>query len=166
MHRLGQEMNVVEADVFALEMGFIAGPEFLEGTDVLVGDRAALLEGRQVQCLKLLSHPAHTNAHHQAPAGQHIQRGQGLGRHQGVAVRYDEYAGYQPDSSRLTRYEGQQGQHFHPISRNSSGKLATHRVWVGRGDITWHYDMIAGVQRVVAQLLASSRHAPHRFRCG
>ena len=69
MHRLGQEGDVREAHIFALELWVVFGPEFDERLQVFVGYSAALGEGGRVQEFKLFFHPADASAQDQAALG-------------------------------------------------------------------------------------------------
>src|SRR5215471_2680175 len=78
LHRFGRERDVREAAVLALEGRIVAGPQLLEGADVLVADGTALVVGRRAQRLELLAHPAYPAADDEASVRQHVDRRQDL----------------------------------------------------------------------------------------
>src|SRR5512146_590733 len=62
----------------------LAGPQFTEDVDVLVGDCAATREVGRMQGAKFLLHPPDADADCQTPARQHVNGRQGLGIENGV----------------------------------------------------------------------------------
>ena len=131
LHRLGQEGYVGKTAIFALEGRIVAGPQFLESPDVLIGDRSPLLERRQPQSLKLLLHPTHAYSHDDPALGEDVQRRQCLGRHHRVAVRDNHDAGTQANRLGLTGQEGQHRQLLHGLAGDRPRKLSALGIWIG-----------------------------------
>ena len=67
LHRLGRHDDVAEADIAALELRRVLGPELAERRHVFIGDGAALGKGRRAHGLEFLLHPAGADADGKPP---------------------------------------------------------------------------------------------------
>ena len=97
LHRLGLKVEVRETAELAVKGGRLAGPQLLEGADVLGGDGAAAVEVGRADCLELLpASPAGAAAHDEAAAGQDVDGREDFGRQHRRPVRDDHDGREQP----------------------------------------------------------------------
>ena len=139
--RLRLEVDVGEAEVAAREGGRRVAPGRRHGLELLVEDRAALVE-RHAERLVLLLVPAHGRLHDQAALAQQVERRELLGEQQRMPQRRDH--GGQRDAQ--------------PRRRRGDGGRQHDRVGPRRGRI-----LVAG-RRVVARVAHDARRRPRRGR--
>ena len=156
LHGLGQEGDLGEAHVAALETRVLLGPQDLERLQVLVGDAAALLERRRADRLELLLHPAGARAQHQAPVGKHVDRGCDLGGVHRGPIGDDRDRGDQAGPAGDRREPGQQRELLEAFARSRAGPCAGFGVGVAEVDIARHHQVIGYRQVVEAELLGAA----------
>ena len=162
LHRLGLEVEVGEAAELAVKGGRLAGPQLLEGANVLGGDGAAAVEVGRLDGLELLPQPARAAAHDEAAAGQDVDGREHLCRQHRRSVRDHHDGGEQPQRRGARGQEGMHRQHLHDLRVEADGAVRGVRVW--RAGVARHDDVVAHRHDAEAQSLAVLDQPGQGFR--
>ena len=122
--------------------GTILGPERAHRLDVLVEALATPFE-RDAERVELFAQPAGTHAEVDPATRQVIERRDGLGRDDGVALRHDQDPGAEPDGRGGGGGEGEPDQRVGQIEvLGAAGHLPALVVGVGRLVAGRHHDVL------------------------
>ncbi len=141
LNRLGIKGHAFYADRLALVDRSVLGPQHLHHLDIFTRTKRAIFEGH-ADCGKFLLVPSDPDPEDETAVAQDVERGDGLGGHEGITQRHDQNARRDLD---FCRYRRRVRQREHRIMPRFVGReAAIGRVAVSRFMIDdWHH-MIAG----------------------
>ena len=155
----------VEVHVLAVVLRLLVGPDRAHGLDALA--HVAVARGRVGAVVEhLLLVPARADAEHEAPAGQHVERGDLLGQHDRVVLDHQAHA--RPDDQLLRRRRGE-GQRDERVVRAAVLVLEHAAVAGDHAGRDRDVRVLGQEQRLVAALLglaAPARQGGSRRRRG